>query len=236
MGKNTNAWLRESNMNGSVLNYYGMTETSAATLFTSALHPKGLIPFYKVNVRISDPDNFDIEFGYDTEGELCISSDAIMMGYFKNEQETNNTVFEKDGVRWIKTHDLAQISKDGFITITGRTKRIYSRTTLDMIQVRVYPMRIEEELSKSEYVERCTVVGIKDDVVGYKSFAFVIPKDKSVDTKFVISELDKQCREQLPESHIPDEYQFLERFPLTRAGKVDYRALEKMTESQSNGE
>lgn len=216
-------------MNGIVLNYYRMTETSATTLFTSSLHPEGLIPFYKVNIRISDPDNFDIEYGYDTEGELCISSDTIMMGYFKNDQETSSTIFEKDGVRWIRTHDLAQISKDGFITITGRIKRIYSRTTSDMIQVRVYPMRIEEELSKSEYVERCAVVGKKDDVVSYKSIAFIILKDKSADTTIVSSELGNLCREQLPESHIPDEYLFLESFPLTRAGKVDYRVLEKMT-------
>lgn len=228
--KNINALLRGSNAGGVVLNYYGMTETSATTLFAPVLHPEGLIPFYKVNVRISDPDNFDIEYGFDTEGELCISSDTIMMGYFKDEQETNRTIFEKDGVRWIRTHDLAQISKDGFVTITGRIKRIYSRTTSDMVQVRVYPMRIEEELSKFKYVERCAVVGIKDDVVGYRSIAFIILKDNSVDTKIVSFELDNLCREQLPESHIPDEYRFMKSFPLTRAGKIDYRALEKMVE------
>ena len=37
----------------------------------------------------------------------------------------------------------------------------------------------------------------------------------------------------LPESHIPDEYIFVEDFPLTRAGKIDYRALEDMTEKNS---
>ena len=32
----------------------------------------------------------------------------------------------------------------------------------------------------------------------------------------------------LPNNHIPDEYIFLEEFPITRAGKVDYKKLEEM--------
>ena len=227
---NINASLRGLGSNSPVLNGYGMTETASTVLYTYADHPEGLIPFYDVNVRISDPDDPDKELSYDIEGELCLSSKTIMIGYYKNEQETAETIFEKDGIRWIRTHDLATISKDGFITITGRIKRIYSRTTSDMIQIRVYPMRIEEELSKSEYVERCAVVGVKDDVVAYRSIAFIILKDKSANTETVKSSLEKLSRDNLPESHIPDEYVFVDEFPLTRAGKVDYRALEKKAE------
>ena len=225
-----NSVFKQNNMNCSVLNGFGMTETEATILYTPAISNYGIIPFYDVNVKIIDPDNIDKEYGYDEEGELCLSSSTIMIGYYKNEQETAETIFVKDGVRWIKTHDLATVSKDGFITITGRIKRIYSRTTSDMIQIRVYPMRIEEELSKSEYVERSAVVGIKDDIVAYRSIAFIILNDKSANTETVKSTLDKLCRDNLPESHIPDEYVFVDEFPLTRAGKVDYRALEKMAE------
>ncbi|MBP3855113.1 MAG: acyl--CoA ligase [Ruminiclostridium sp.] len=225
-----NVTFNESNAKCSILNGYGMTETSASILFTPANSPKGLIPFGNVNVRIISPDDPDIEYGYDIEGELCLSSDTIMLGYYKNEKETAETIFEKDGVRWLRTHDLATISKDGFITITGRIKRIYSRTNSEMIQVRVYPMRIEEELSKSKYVERCAVVGKKDDIVAYRSIAFIILKDKSANTETVKSSLEKLSRDNLPESHIPDKYIFVDEFPLTRAGKVDYRTLEKIAE------
>lgn len=41
-------------------------------------------------------------------------------------------------------------------------------------------------------------------------------------------QLEAYCRENLPDSHWPDEYVFLEEFPITRSGKVDYRALEEM--------
>jgi len=48
------------------------------------------------------------------------------------------------------------------------------------------------------------------------------------------SDLKKICQDNLPESHLPDEYRFLDSFPLTRAGKVDYRALEKLAEKENN--
>ena len=225
--------LSKYNMTAPLQNSYGMSETSAGVLTAINNETDGLIPCANVDVKIINPDNQNEEYGYDTEGELCISTEQLMIGYFKNETDTVNSLFECNGMRWLKTHDLATISSDGIIKITGRIKRIYSRTTQDMIQVRVYPMRIEEELSKSEYVERCAVVGVKDYIVAYRSIAYIIIKDKTTNSEIVKAELDKLCRENLPESHVPDEYRFVESFPLTRAGKVDYRALEKMAEEEN---
>ena len=225
--------LSKYNMTAPLQNSYGMSETSAGVLTAINNETDGLIPCANVDVKIINPDNQNEEYGYDTEGELCISTEQLMIGYFKNETDTVNSLFECNGMRWLKTHDLATISSDGIIKITGRIKRIYSRTTQDMIQVRVYPMRIEEELSKSEYVERCAVVGVKDYIVAYRSIAYIILKDKTTNSEIVKAELDKLCRENLPESHVPDEYRFVESFPLTRAGKVDYRALEKMAEEEN---
>ena len=222
--------LSKYNMTAPLQNSYGMSETSAGVLTAINNETDGLIPCANVDVKIINPDNQNEEYGYDTEGELCISTEQLMIGYFKNETDTVNSLFECNGMRWLKTHDLATISSDGIIKITGRIKRIYSRTTQDMIQVRVYPMRIEEELSRSEYVERCAVVGVKDEIVAYRSIAYIILKDKTLNSETVKAELDKLCRENLPESHIPDEYRFVESFPLTRAGKVDFRTLEKMSE------
>ena len=210
-----------------------MTETAATILITTSKYRSGLMPLYGVVTKITDPDNTETELSYDTEGELCISSNTIMVGYYQNDQETTETIFDKDGSRWLRTHDLAKISEDGLITITGRIKRIYYKNTKDMIAVRVYPMRTEEELSKSKYVERCAVVGVKDDIVAYRSIAYIIFKDKTLNSETVKAELDKLCRENLPESHVPDEYRFVSEFPLTRAGKVDYRALEKMEETNT---
>jgi len=52
----------------------------------------------------------------------------------------------------------------------------------------------------------------------------------SISFRSLFEQIDNRCRDELPESHIHDEYIFVEDFPLTRAGKIDYRALEDMAE------
>ena len=235
-GEETNkAWeksvlehLKSYNVNAPLLNGYGMTETSAAILVAPDNETDGLIPFTNVNVKVVDPGDETREYSYDTEGELCLSSDTLMNGYFMNEAETTAVLFEADGTQWLKTHDLATISRDGIIKITGRIKRIYSRLTPEKIQVRVYPMRIEESLIKNDLVRECAVIGVKDDVLAYRSVAYIILSDKTTGTNEAKKQLEHYCKENLPDSHWPDEYVFVERFPITRAGKVDYRALEEM--------
>ncbi len=218
--------LQGNNMHAPVLNGYGMTETAAAILIELNDKIDGLIPLANVNVKVIDPDDTRIEYGYDKEGELCVSSDTMMLGYYKNEKETSDTIFTDESGRWLKTHDLAKISEDGHIKITGRIKRIYSRLNPKNIQIRVYPMRIEECIMQIPEVKNCAVIGIKDDKTAYRSITYIIPTDSNEDRKQLQIKIDEYCRENLPDSHIPDEYIFTETFPITRAGKIDYRALE----------
>ena len=229
--KQINTKLNEYNMEGYVQNGYGMTETAATVLYRPILGVNGLIPFSDVNVMICDSDAKEKECGYDEVGELCIAANTLMMGYYKNEEETNKTLFEKDGVLWIKTNDLAQISKDGIVTITGRIKRIYWKKAQDSV-LRIYPMQIEDTLNKSNHVARSAVVGIKDDESGYRTYAYLVLNDKRANKEDVREELEILCNEELPESHFPDEYRFIGDFPYTRSGKIDYKALEKMSEKE----
>lgn len=127
----------------------------------------------------------------------------------------------------MKTHDLAKISKDGHIKITGRIKRIYFKLDSDDIHVRVYPMRIEETIQKINDVKTCAVIGIKDNATVYRTIAYIIPENNLVDKKILQNQIDEICFKELPRSHVPDEYIFIDSFPLTRAGKVDYKKLEE---------
>lgn len=61
---------------------------------------------------------------------------------------------------------------------------------------------------------------------GYLPIAFIVLK-KDADRGRVIAELKKLCRRELPENSLPYKYCIVDEFPLTAAGKVDYRALEK---------
>lgn len=195
--KQIQAILKKHGAKASIKNGYGMTETSAAILIEPIWESRELLPLCNVNVKIIDTENSAIENGYDKEGELCISSDTIMLGYYKNENETSYIIFEENGTRWIKTHDLAKISPDGYITITGRIKRIYHKLSMDNIELRVYPMRIEEVISKEAKVKKCAVVGVKDEKVAYRTVAYLII-GKDANKEKIQSDLEIRCSQELP--------------------------------------
>ena len=222
--------LKERNADVPILNGYGMTETAAAILIAVKNLP-GLLPLCNVNVMVTDPEDYKTELGYDEEGELLLSSETLMIGYFGYKEETDDTLVWIDGTRWIRTNDLARISEDGTVKITGRIKRIYYKLDADNVPLRVYPMRTESVIEGVLGVGKCAVVGVHDDITAYRSVAYIILSDKTTDNGTVKERIDVACKESLPNNHWPDEYIFIDEFPITRAGKVDYRKLEEMAQS-----
>lgn len=54
------------------------------------------------------------------DGEICVKSDSVMLGYYKNPEETAKTL--KDG--FLYTGDLGHVDEDNFLYITGRKKNL----------------------------------------------------------------------------------------------------------------
>lgn len=53
-------------------------------------------------------------------GEVAVRGDNVMLGYFKNPEETVRTI--RDG--WLFTGDMGFLDKDNFLSITGREKAL----------------------------------------------------------------------------------------------------------------
>lgn len=149
-----------------------------------------------------------------------------MFGYYNRPQETADVIWVENGIRWMHTGNLGHITEDGTLIISGRIKRILYSVGADQVPHRIYPMQIESVLSKHPSVKICSVVGRKDGERGYLPIAFVVP-DSSESQKDILDQLKVLCKELLPENAIPYEFRFVESLPLTSAGKVDYRELEK---------
>ena len=56
------------------------------------------------------------------DGEIQVKSPGLMMGYFKNEEATEETITD-DG--WLRTGDKGELDELGRLKITGRTKDIF---------------------------------------------------------------------------------------------------------------
>lgn len=131
---------------------YGLTETSpviaAENMYKSRTGSIG-VPMENVTIEIVNKDDKGI-------GELRAKGPNVMLGYYENEEETNNVL--KDG--WFYTGDLGYIDKDGFIFITGRQKNMIVLKN----GKKIFPEEIETLVNRIDLVEECMVFGMPDEV------------------------------------------------------------------------
>ena len=100
---------------------------------------------YHQEVKILSPDPENIP------GEIVTRGTNVMLGYFKNEEATAQTL-DKDG--WYHTGDLGLMDADGNIFIKGRSKNML----LGSNGQNIYPEEIEDKLNSMAMVSECVVV------------------------------------------------------------------------------
>ena len=221
------AFLMSHGMKYGLLKGYGLTEMAGA-FCASAHRTSGMVLFVRNNVMILGVDT-QKELTYGQEGEICVSSPTMMKGYDQNEAATSEIIFEKNGQRWMHTGDLGYITKDGFLVISGRIKRVFWAIGTNKISYRVYPMAIEKVINSHTAVKQCAVVGKPDSERGYLVIAYVV-LHKNDTQKQLQEELAALCCRELPETSWPAVYRFVDKLPTTLAGKIDYRALERLAQ------
>jgi len=109
-------------------------------------------PVDRMTVRIlsNDPHN--------EAGEIVVKGDNLMMGYYKNEQSTRETI-DTDG--WLHTGDLGTQDAEGNITIRGRSKNMI----LGPSGQNIYPEEIEDKLNNLPLVAESVVVNREGKIV-----------------------------------------------------------------------
>ncbi len=133
---------------------YGITECSPLISVNPYFAPKPgsvgpAVNCCKVKIdaeRVNDK-------GYN-EGEILVKGDNVMLGYYKNPEETAK-VFTDDG--WFRTGDAGYMDEDGYIFITGRKKSVIVLEN----GKNVFPEEIEEYLATIPCIAESVVVGRK---------------------------------------------------------------------------
>ena len=120
---------------------YGLTETSPLIAGTRLGNPVKIgstgLPMVGVSISIKDPNE-------DGEGEIRVKSPSVMLGYYKDEEQTAQVM--EDG--WFLTGDLGYMDDDGYLFISGRSKNMI----LGASGENIYPEQIESIINQHETV------------------------------------------------------------------------------------
>jgi len=128
---------------------YGLSE-SAPIISSNAPqnHKLGSSGFLVKNIDLKICDENGNELPVGEKGEIVVRGENIMIGYWKNEKATNETL--KDG--WLYTGDMGYMDKDGFLYVLGRFKSLLIANDGEKYS----PESIEETIIQhSKYIDQC---------------------------------------------------------------------------------
>jgi long-chain acyl-CoA synthetase len=134
-------WYRKLGLN--LLEGYGMTEN----FNYSHMSMPG-----KARVGYVGNAYAEVEQRIASDGELQVKGPGSMMGYFKNEAATKETLTD-DG--YVRTGDKGEIDDEGRLKITGRTKEIFKTSKGKYVA----PAPIESHFVANHLIEMAVVSG-----------------------------------------------------------------------------
>ena len=129
-------------MNFQILEAYGMTEAG---------------PLISINKngkeRIGTVGEFipELDYNLSDDNEIWIKSPSIMKGFWYR-PDAEKEAFE-DG--WLKTGDIGEVSKDGYLTITDRKKNLIKTSNGKYVP----PAPIEDKLISNQYISQALIIG-----------------------------------------------------------------------------
>ena len=157
---------------------YGLTETAPIAALTPQYDTKIGSAGKAVScaeLKIDNPNEKQ-------EGEILIKSETLMLGYYENEEATNEVIeIDEKGNRWFHSGDIGYIDNEGFLYITGRIKNVI----VTQNGKNIYPEEIELMLSEIPEIKECMVYGKEID--GEKELtitARVIPNMEKIKENF----------------------------------------------------
>ncbi len=139
------------------------------------------------------------------DGEICISSWANMLGYYKDDFATKECLVDE----WIHTGDLGYLDDDGYLYITGRKKNLIILSGGENIN----PEEIENILNNNPFIRECVIFERNDRII-----AGIYADEKDA---LEIKEFVKSVNNDLPIFKRIHKIEFSDKeFPKTASGKI----------------
>ena len=127
-----------------VMEGYGLTETSPV-ITVNDIRNHG----FKIGTVGKVIQNVEVKIASD--GEILCKGPNVMMGYYKDEKLTNETIYEG----YFHTGDIGEVDSEGFLKITDRKKEMFKTSGGKYIA----PQIIENAMKQSLFIEQIMVIG-----------------------------------------------------------------------------
>ncbi|HEX2927219.1 MAG TPA: class I adenylate-forming enzyme family protein [Ruminiclostridium sp.] len=205
-----------------VFNAYGTSEASARVTFgehedVTALPCVIGKPMRGCSIKVLREDGSEAAVG--ETGELYISSDYMMDGYYNSPELTGEVLSE----RGFRVRDLGYKDEEGRYFVLSRND--------DMIMQggsRAYPIDIEEVLLKNPVVKESAVIGVDDEKLGQKIVAMVVLKDGC---EAGIKDIYKWCNLHLEDRKVPKDIFIIPEIPRNAIGKISKQDMKELYQS-----
>ena len=175
------------------------------------------VPGYGWKVKIVDENGAEVKQG--DVGELILKGPGVMECYYNDPKATAETL--KDG--WLYTGDMAEQDSEGFIYLVDRKKDVIISGGEN-----IYPVQIENFLSKHPDIKDVAVIGIADTRLGEISAAIIELKPGVATTE---EDINNFCKE-LPRYKRPRKIIFAD-VPRNPTGKIEKPKLRHMYNSEN---
>ena len=191
---------------------YGLTESGAITVvnwgddLNNFPRSPGK-PMPTIEVKLIDDDGNEI-FDDEVEGEICVRSPSVMLGYYKSKIESKKSL-NKD--RFLSTGDYGYRKDDLYFISSRRTDLILRGAE------NVYPQEIEILLDQYDGVAESAVIGVPHDDLGEEVKAIVVLENNKV----TFDELELYLKDNLAYFKVPSLWEKkLKSLPRNASGKV----------------
>lgn len=217
--------MREYGSDCALLEGYGLTETVNVICVNRKSEKRyGSVgkPLPGTYIRVVDRTGHPLPAG--AEGEIQISSPALMIGYLDDEKTTREALFiDEEGRKWLRTGDLGWIDQDGYVYFKDRLKNLFK-----IAGHNVFPDDIEHLVSEDSRVVAAAAIPVPDDRHPY--IHLYLELKPGVDPNLVKSELQQKMADNLIKYEIPQRIEILEALPRTPLKKIDRRVLAQRAE------
>ena len=209
-----------------IVHAWGMTETSP--LGTVCRPPAGLseeetwkyrytqgrLPA-AIQARLIGDDGTEQPWDGESVGELEVRGPWITGSYYRLDDDGDGAEKFDDG--WLRTGDVGQLTPDGFLTLTDRSKDIIKSGGEWISSV-----ELENHVMAHPSVAEAAVIGVPDEKWDERPLVAVVLREGKEASPAELREFlsDKVAKWQLPEN-----WTFIEEVPKTSVGKFDKKRL-----------